>query len=328
MAPLFPWTIGAPPCASPRCRGRWKKHRVAKLQVNLLVVACSLLALGSRQRCPVSCRTGMGLSAVQRARLPRHLALAKQWSRAPCDTSGRGKMKSQGLLEFGLRLRGAAPGQQARAPPPLAVSFFVASRATFCRQDAHFVPVRHRPVFEAAANMDSRLVERDRPLDHGLRPMRHTGSSEEVVAFAPDLDRSRKLFLAKLGDSARGGCAGAWGCWRRWHALIQQRVEIHVHMAAGADAALAECAAVALGSAPCGAGAAPAGEAAGAAGEATRRERSSGLAAGKPASARAACPEAATGWKALAPTLPGRRYSFASGTRLRRFASEQAAVEG
>ena len=33
-------------------------------------------------------------------------------------------------------------------------------------------------------------------------------------------------------------------------------------------------------------------------------------------------------WKALAPTLPGGRYSFASGTRLRRFPSEQAAVAG
>ncbi|CAK0879549.1 unnamed protein product [Prorocentrum cordatum] len=132
------------------------------LQVNLMVVACSFLALGSTRWCPASCRTGMGLTDLQRDRLPHLLALAKQWNRAPYHVSGRGEM----------------------------------TRATFCKQEARFVPVYHLPVFEAAAYLDPGLIERGQPLGHGLNPMWQAGSSSEIVAFASDLDRSRKLYLA------------------------------------------------------------------------------------------------------------------------------------
>ncbi|CAK0897043.1 unnamed protein product, partial [Prorocentrum cordatum] len=204
MAPPYSWTIGAPPCSSPRCRDRWKKAQVAKLQVNLVVVACSFLALGSRRRCPDAYRTGVGLSEVQRERLPHLLALAKQWSRTPYHMSGRGKMKLQALLEFGVQLRGAAPEQQVRAPPPLAVAPFVASRATFCKQEAHFDPVYHLPVFEAAAYLDPELILRGVPLEHGLKAMRQSRNMNQIVEFASDLDRSHKLYLARPGEVGMG----------------------------------------------------------------------------------------------------------------------------
>ncbi|CAK0794315.1 unnamed protein product, partial [Prorocentrum cordatum] len=204
MAPPYSWTIGAPPYSSPRCRDRWKKAQVAKLQVNLIVVACSFLALCSRRRCPGAYRTGMGLSEVQRERLPHLLALAKQWSRTPCHMSGRGKMKLQAPLEFRMQLRGAAPEQQVRAPPPPAVAPFVASRATFCKQEAQFDPVYHLPVFEAAAYLDPELILRDIPLDHGLKAMRQSGSMNQIVEFASDLDRSHKLCLARPDEVHMG----------------------------------------------------------------------------------------------------------------------------
>ncbi|CAK0893022.1 unnamed protein product [Prorocentrum cordatum] len=146
--------------------------QIAELQVNLMVVACSFLALGSTRWCPASCKTGMGLTDLQRDRLPHLLALAKQWSRAPYRMSSRGKIKIQGLLEFAMQLRGAAPGQPGRALPPLAVSPFAASRASLCKQEAHFDPVHRLPVFEAAAYVDPSPIERDQPIEHGLKTMR------------------------------------------------------------------------------------------------------------------------------------------------------------
>ena len=134
--------------------------------------------------------------------------------------------------------------------------------------------------------------------------------------------------------------------------FVHQHVEVHVHVASRADAAAAGQAAAAgvaaaLGLTPCGAGAAPAKKApaAGAASSVARQ----GPIAGKPARPRDPSAEAwayavwrhpsrpelrgvhcggGAAWKALAPTLPGRRYCFAAGTRLRRFPSEREALEG
>ncbi|CAK0824241.1 unnamed protein product, partial [Prorocentrum cordatum] len=98
--------------------------------------------------------------------------------------------------------------------------------------------------------------------------------------------------------------------------VVQQNPEIHVHVAPGSDAtaaawAAAEGAASAFGFTPCGAGAALAEEVpvAGAVSSAARQEPIAGK-------------------SDLAATLPDGRYSFPYGTRLRRFALEQAALEG
>ncbi|CAK0891731.1 unnamed protein product, partial [Prorocentrum cordatum] len=167
--------------SAPRCRGRWKKLQVAKLLVNLLLVVYSFLALGSQRWCLASRRTGVGLSEVQGSRLRHLLALAKQWCRSPCQTSSRCKVKLQGLLEIGLQMRGAVPGHRVRAPPPLAVMPFLASRVIFCEKEAHFDPIYHLLVFEAVANLDPSPAEREKPFERGLRPMRQAGSLAEIV---------------------------------------------------------------------------------------------------------------------------------------------------
>ncbi|CAK0876277.1 unnamed protein product [Prorocentrum cordatum] len=131
--------------------------------------------------------------------------------------------------------------------------------------------------------------------------------------------------------------------------FVQQHVEVHVHVACGADAAqagraAAEAAVAVLGGTPCGAGASPA-KRAPEAGAAARR----GRAGGSQAPARAPRPESwayavwrhplrpelrgvhcggGAAWRELSATLPGGRYTFSSGARLRRYASESAAVEG
>ena len=46
VAPPYPWTIGTPPYASPRCRARWKKQQVAKLQVRLAAMVPSVVQDG------------------------------------------------------------------------------------------------------------------------------------------------------------------------------------------------------------------------------------------------------------------------------------------
>ena len=80
------------------------------------------------------------------------------------------------------------PGDVAEPPPPLDVQPFVAERARYMKEEAHFCPTEWLPVFEAASYIEPRLLARDRPLDHGPPPMKQSGQLEELVKFAEDLD--------------------------------------------------------------------------------------------------------------------------------------------
>ena len=113
----------------------------------------------------------MGLNVEQLGMVARLKALTRSWCRLPLALGGRGKKKIESLLEFARAVRDMHPGHLAEPPLPLELQPFVAARAQYMKEEAHFCPSQWLPVFEAASFIEPRLLARDHPLDHGLPPM-------------------------------------------------------------------------------------------------------------------------------------------------------------
>ena len=202
IPPAYPWAAGLPP-ASGRRRQRWFRFWAAAFWTNLMLVTLSYLHLGEKRVCPPAGRTGMPLTASQRAIAQRVHGLAVLMCRPPYLTGGRGQMKLRALLEYLREIAPTPAGAKVAPPQALSVKEFQASRAKFLKRPLHFDPTPWLSIFSAATYIEPDLL---RPRTGGGsdfwedQPPAQRGEDSELLSFVREWDRFGKLYLAPASE--------------------------------------------------------------------------------------------------------------------------------
>ena len=204
MPPPYDWEVGHGP-ASTRRAHRWRRHRAVDILVNLVVCASNYLVLGRPRVAPPRYRKPQPPDTdVRRAVVHGLRADCSLMIRPPFFFGGRGRAKLQAVAELSAQIFNAEINDVVRPPPHLVSSPFKASRARFLNtpeddlKNHCFDPTHWLPMLEAACYQEPRLLETDesRAAKCPLPVSRFSAPREEAIAFAKQLDRAGRLFLA------------------------------------------------------------------------------------------------------------------------------------